>query len=311
VIDVEKYERILRAVCAFPWAILPERLDAIIEVLDLRLRGEIPDAEAMAARIVAAKAVGQSSGTSPQAVAVIPVLGTIAQRADLFTEISGGTSTQRLTRQIDDAIATPQVGTILLDIDSPGGSVFGIQELADHLFEARGSKRIVASVNSLSASAAYWLSASADEIVVTPGGQVGSIGVYTLHWDQRQAVEQKGFKPTLISAGKHKVEGHPLAGPLQDDARASIQERIDGYYDAFVESVARGRNVRTEAVRSGFGEGRVVSAKRAVELGMADRVATFDQVLRELVGKDPAGKPPRAEATSLELERARLDFLSA
>ncbi len=306
-----RYAHVIQAMCASPWAILPERLQAMVEVVDLRLQGTPLTAEEKAARIEAARPRG-GGGSAPSgtAIAVIPIVGTIMQRADMFDEISGAITTTSIGRALDEALDNPQVGTIVFEHDTPGGNVFGVQELGAKIAKARETKRTIAAVNSLSASAGYWLASQAGEIVITPGGLVGSIGVYTVHIDSKAAYEQKGFKPTLISAGKFKVESHPLAGALEDDARASIQERIDGYYDAFVDAVAEGRKVKANAVREGFGEGRVVSAKKAVELGMADRVLSFDDLLRELVTSPPAGSTSRAQAAgALALAAARLDFI--
>ena len=91
-------------------------------------------------------------------------------------------------------------------------SVYGVAELADQIQSARASKPVVAIANSLAASAAYWIGCAAGEFYVTPGGEVGSIGVWQAHFDYSQAIASEGVKPTLISAGKYKVEGNPQVG---------------------------------------------------------------------------------------------------
>lgn len=241
-------------------------------------------------------ASGQPSGGTGGSIAVIHVMGVIMQRVDdMDLSGPGGTSTERLGRVFDQALSDPSVGTIILNIDSPGGSVYGVEELATKIRAASGgSKPIIAQVNSLAASAAYWIASSADEIVITPSGEVGSIGVYCLHEDISQMLEMKGIKAQFISAGAHKVEGNALE-PLSQEAREHMQSRIDDYYAAFTKSVAKGRNVGIDVVRGEqFGEGRCFGAAQAVKRGMANSVATLEQTLNRFGAKGGA-KGARAE----------------
>lgn len=216
-------------------------------------------------------------------ISILGVLGVIAQRAAQVDDVSGpgGTSVERLTQRFRAAMADQSVRAVVLDVDSPGGGVYGVEELADEIRAARGQKPIVAVANSLAASAAYWIASAADEVVVTPSGQVGSIGVYAAHEDISKMLEQEGIKETLIFSGKYKVEGNPFE-PLTDEARAAIQRDVATYYASFVRAVAKGRNARESAVEKGFGQGRVVGAKEAVEEKMADRVETLDATVRRV-----------------------------
>jgi len=193
---------------------------------------------------------------------------------------------------------------VVLDVDSPGGAVNGVEELADEMLRARGQKPVVAVANTLAASAAYWIATAADEVVVTPSGEVGSIGVFAVHEDFSAALEAAGIRVSLVSAGKYKMEGNPYE-PLGDEGRAALQERVDDYYGMFVGAVARGRGVAAKDVREGFGQGRLVGARQAVELGMADRVATLDETL-DRVARRVAGNRSRRGALSLEARRRRL-----
>lgn len=278
-----RYAHVVSEFYASPWAILPEKLAALQGLIHLWARGgQVPDADVAAIQAATPRASTRIEGQ----VAVIPVLGVLAQRANLLDDTSGATSVERLMATFRAAVANPEVGAIVLQIDSPGGSVYGIQEAADLIYanrEAASGKRIVAVADSLAASAAYWLAVAADEVSVTPSGEVGSIGVLTAHDDMSALMERMGVTRTYISAGKYKVEGHPYA-PLDDEARAAIQARIDDYYQSFVAAVARGRGVTPAAVRGGFGEGRVVGAAQAVSLGMADRVETMQQAINRLTG---------------------------
>lgn len=230
-------------------------------------------------------------------IAVLPLYGTIVQRAGMMTEWCGGTSTQQFAGALRDALADDTVSQILIDVDSPGGSVYGVQELGEEIYQARKAKPIVASVNSLAASAGYWLASQASEVYVTPGGEAGSIGVWMAHEDWSAALAEQGIKVTLISSGKHKVEGNPYE-PLSEDAMAFLQSRTDDYYAAFTKAVARGRGVGIDAVRSGMGQGRVLGADAALAEKMVDGIKTYDDVVRQMrrSATKPAGRNALASA---------------
>ena len=278
-----KYARILRAVMCASWAIVPNRLDDIVEVLAFQAQGGKLSAEEMREYVGLAAAGPSLASVAPGGVGVVGLRGIINHRMEQVDNISGpgGTSVEGFRERFRHALASDQVGSILLDVDSPGGNVDGVEELAAEVFASRGEKPIVAVANTMAGSAAYYIASQADELVVTPSGQVGSIGVFAAHEDISEALAEEGRKITLISAGRFKVEGNPFE-PLTEEAMASIQQSVDGHYDAFVDAVARGRGVKASAVRNGFGEGRVVAAKDAVAEGMADRVETLEQTAQRL-----------------------------
>jgi signal peptide peptidase SppA len=296
-----KYAHIVSFVLNTPWAITAEKLSVIMGALTYLAQGGEYTPEEIAAIVGAARQTGQGPG----AVAVLPLVGTIYQRANMLAESSGGTSTEAFTRAFRQALADSSVSAIVLDVDSPGGAVSGVDELATEIRRARGQKPIVAVANSLAASAAYWIASAADELVVTPSGEVGSIGVLAAHEDWSKALETQGVRTTLISAGKFKTEGSPYE-PLSEEARAAIQSRVDDYYLAFVKAVARNRGTGLDAVRSGYGEGRVVGAEQAVELGMADSIATLDETVQRLAKRRRGPATARAEANDLDLRQRRL-----
>lgn len=275
-----KYRKsyVLDAFMRIPWAILPHKLAVLSEIVHRHVTGEDLDPEEVQMRIHDARRPGNTTAGS---IAILPLFGTIFPRANLMTDVSGATSAEIFGKQFDELVKDPEISAIIMDVDSPGGDVYGIEELSRKVFDARKKKTIVAVANYTMASAAYWIGSSAEEVVVSPSGEVGSIGVWTAHDDISAAMEQEGVKRTLISAGKYKVEGNPWS-PLSAEARAAIQESVDQYYDAFVKAVARNRGVKVEQVRSGFGEGRMVNAKQAKELGMADRVETMEETIQRL-----------------------------
>lgn len=287
-----RYPQVVRSVLETPWAVLPRTLAAIRDMVGLRAAGGRYTDEEVQARIGAppSRRDAQRAGQ----VAVIPVYGVITPKADLMTEISGGTSVDRLRGAFHTALEDSSVSAIVLDVDSPGGQVDLVPELAAEIRAARGTKPILAVANTMAASAAYWLAAQADELYVTPSGEVGSVGVFAAHDDLSGAMEKAGVRTTLISAGKHKVEANPFE-PLSDDARDAIQARVDDSYRMFVHDVARGRGVPVDTVRDGFGEGRVVVAREALAEGMVDGIATLDAVVA-LAARHPGTSPSGSSA---------------
>jgi capsid assembly protease len=236
------------------------------------------------------------------AIAVLPLHGTIAHRMGMMSDMSGGTSTEKFTQWFRAAMADPMVKSIVIDVDSPGGGVPGVQELGDEIFQARGTKPVVAVANAQAASAAYWLASQAQEFVVTPSGEVGSIGVFAMHRDVSKALEAEGVTTTMIAAGKYKVEGNPYQ-PLSEEARQSLQTKIGQYYSQFVNAVARGRGTSADNVTNNFGEGRMLMAKDALKAGMVDRVATLDRTLQRMGAKQVMKK----SATAAESEVPAID----
>lgn len=288
---MQTFDLLTRYVRETPWAIMPEMLAVIADVVAFRAAGGRLSAEEIRERIgVESFAQRPARATVKGAVAVLGLRGVIAHRVEALSDVSApaGTSTQLFTQRFREALADDGIGKILIDVDSPGGSVDGVPELADEIFRSRGRKPVVAVVNTLGASAAYWIASAADEIVMTPSGQVGSIGVFTAHEDKSAFFEKMGIKTTLISAGQHKAEGNPFE-PLDDDARDHLQSRVDAFYGMFVDAVARGRGVEPVNVRGGFGRGRMVGAAHALEVGMIDRVATFDETLAGLFADEGEG----------------------
>lgn len=284
---------VLQAFMETPWAILPSKLAMLEDIVARHVAGEKLSAEEIQARINGAV---PPQNTQVNSVAVMRVFGTIAPRTNMLTNMSGGTTAEALGKQFTDLVNDPQVSAIVLDVNSPGGQVGGIEELSKKIFDARGTKPIVAVANHLMASAAYWIGTAADEIVVTPSGEVGSIGVFAAHQDISAQLEKEGIKVSLIKAGKYKAEANPYE-PLSDEARSAIQENVSDIYGSFVDAVARNRGVKSAAVRTGFGEGRVVSAKQAIELGMADRIGTLDEVINQLLNNSTM--PATAQANQI------------
>lgn len=272
-----KFENLMTAFLAEPWAIQREKLGMLADIIVARAEGEklVPSEVAAAISDARAREVASVDG----AVAIVPVYGVLANKMDAFSAMSGGTSYAGIKKALHAALSNDDVKAVVLDIDSPGGSVPGTEELSSELRSLRGGEKpIIAQVNSLAASAAYWIAASTDEIVVTPSGRAGSIGVYTAHDDISAALEKRGIKRTYISAGKHKVEGNETE-PLGKDTLAHIQDSVNRSYNRFVAAVAEGRGTTVGKVEDGYGQGRTFYAEALMDRGMVDRIATLDETL--------------------------------
>lgn len=293
-----KYARVIEYVASSLWAITEQKMAEIVEVLAFRASGQAFTAEELQARIGGGVEAPVSSRSG--AVAIIPIRGTIAHRMGGMEDMSGGVSCEAISRMLRAAVADTSVGSIVLDIDSPGGTVTGLQELAAEIRAAREQKRIVAVANGLMASAAYWLGSQASEVVAIPSGEVGSIGVVMPHKDISAALEKEGIKVRVFRSSKHKWAGNPFE-PLSDEQAAEIKERVDAAGAQFDKDVAAGRGVSLATVRAGYGEGRVLDAKAAKAAGLIDRIATMDETIARLIGrKVSVSGGARAEVTESE-----------
>ena len=308
----DRYSRVLTAIYQTPWAIEPSRIPGMQLLLGRWASGiKLTAAEIEAATGARAAQADTSRTASSGAVAVLPIYGVISQRISMMDDLcgEGGSSTERVSDAFAALMADPSVGAIVLDIDSPGGSVYGTMELAEQIFQARGTKKIVAVADSLAASAAYWIGSAAEDFYITPGGEAGSIGVFAMHEDYSEMLAAMGIKTTFIKAGKYKTEGNPY-GPLDEEAQAFMQSRVDDYYDSFVKAVARNRKTSQDSVRNGYGQGRCLGADDAVKSGLCDAVRTLDDVVAELAARPQAQKPrTRQQAESLD-RRLRIEELT-
>lgn len=279
---------------ATAWAIRPERLAAMLEVSGALSVSAVSD-DFQAALELARGGNGGRKG--PQgSVARIRIEGPIEQRGSIWTLLFGGAALDFIEAEFDAALADPDVKGILLEVDSPGGTVYGVPELARRIRAARGQKPIVAVANAEAASAAYYLASQADEVVVTPSGQVGSIGVLYLHTDLTGMAEKQGVAFRIFRSQERKADVNPYES-LSEEAAADIQAKVDAYDAMFVQDVARGRGVTVEKVRADYGSGRMFLAKDALKAGLVDRIETLEEAATRLAS---GGVVSRAAAQASE-----------
>lgn len=275
------------------WAIQPERLLEIQSIYDTHLRGDKIDIEGIESRLGRPLASEQQDYRIREGgVAVLPIEGVLAPKANMFMRISGASSTQMLNAQIESAIADPRVKSLILVIDSGGGSVIGAPELAATVRELSGVKPIVAVTDGTMASAAYWIGSAANAVYGSgPTVNVGSIGVVATHSYTPNAGSSQ---TTEITAGRYKRMASP-AKPLDEEGAAYIQAKVDHIYGVFVETVAEHRGTTPEAVIEHMADGRVFIGQQAVDAGLLDGLMTVDQVATRLAA-NPAEFATRRKA---------------
>lgn len=214
-------------------------------------------------------------------VVVVPIHGYISHKATIWSAMGMESSSETIGLWVDALMSNPSVGAIVFDVDSPGGTAAGLSGVSEKIYNYRGKKPMIAVVNDLMASAAYFIGSAADEIVADPDSLTGSIGTIMVHFDYSQYLENMGIKTTIIKSGKYKAEANPYE-PLSDDAKDELQSMADEYYQVFLSAVARNRNTTPAKVKSDYGEGRVFRADKAKSVGMVDRIATLEQVIRDM-----------------------------
>lgn len=263
------------------WAILPEYGQALFDrVSRLDLSNHI---KSNLERDIGSQRVPMA--VNSDGVASIDVIGPIQKEASSL----GGTSSVMLRRAVSQAASNDTITSIMLRIDSPGGMTAGTHELAMAVADAAKKKPVYAFIDDLGASAAYWVASQASKVLVNPTGKVGSIGTYMAVADYSGAAEKEGVKVHLIKAGEFKGAGTP--GTEITDAQLAEWQRLCNEINAFfVAGVQTGRNMSAKQVQE-LADGRVHVGQKAVDLGLADGVASYEEALIQL--SQAATKPKR------------------
>lgn len=275
-------DRVLSAVLSQPWCITPEGLQLVLAVVS---RGHItPEAlEAAAGR----ELDNTHNVTVRDGVALIPVSGTLTARASMFGDISGATSYTTIVRDVQSAIAASDVKAIVLRFDSPGGQVHGCAEAAQLLFELRGKKPLIAYVEGSACSAAYWLAAACDEIVVASTAMLGCLGCQMAYMDDSKRLAAEGLNEVIITSSQTPEKNR---SPTDDEGLRAYQQIVDDLAAEFLNNVATLRGVPRDTVDAQYGRGAVLVGARAVSAGLGDRIGSYETLHAELL----AGGTPRA-----------------
>ena len=314
---MKRYPAILGSFYNTPLCILPAKAEEIAAFLDAKITGAAydpkiaeepqgyclsPSGEQVALDKISAVSSGDAF------LAVLPLFGTMYQHGGMEMEYSGGVSTERFGAQFAALDANPAVKTIVIHAHTPGGQIWGTRETSDLIWAAtqRKSTRVVTAGNSMIASAGVWVGTAANEVYLTPGGEMGSVGVLMMHTDVSVAEEKRGIKRTIITTSEKKIEGHPYA-PLADETAAAWLAECQQSLVAFHAALARNRGTTMAKVESDFGGGGMLRAEDAVKAKMADGVMTFRDVIGQEMdrlksGASPRGSRPLANVNDLKLQ---------
>ena len=277
-----KTGELLAALSTGIWAIQPEHMHVLLGTVRMALGGDVAAAERALeerAEIEAARRqqISASTGGSVVVLRALRSHHPARQLDELLVRRHHHRGLHACS--LRQALADPNVTAIVIDVDSPGGCVSGVDELASEIFAARSKKTIIAISNTLNASAAYYLSSQASELVRHAqlahrlDRRLHRASGHLLDTSNRPASRSRSSRP---AATRSKATATSRSLP---DAQAAMQKLVDGYYAAFVKAVARGRKSKPAAVKAGFGEGRVVMAQDAIDSKMADKIGTLDTVL--------------------------------
>ena len=281
-------KHILAAIQTELWAITPDALQQVVAIAQ-----GFGDPEAVAAKI-GKPLTNTRTVTIRDGVAVVPIIGPIMRYANVFSEISGATSIQILATDLQTAVDDPAVKAIILEIDSPGGQVSGVSELAAQIRAANQQKPVVAYVSNTGASAAYWIASAAGSIVASDTAQIGSIGVV-----MQASLEEEAGTIKFISSQS------PLKhiNPGSDLGKTQYQKAVDSIAEVFIGAVAGYRGTSRETVIANFGNGGMFIAADAIAAGMADQLGSLESVIAQLASVKNQIKSKTGKTTMNDITR--------
>jgi signal peptide peptidase SppA len=274
-----------RAVYCEPWLIEPQMHRVLCGILDAHIKGGIEERESRRRGVELLTArMGEDAEEykKPEpyslvdGVAVVPLYGVIGRRVSALEQSSGVSDVGAFANAVQAAANDQQARAIVLDIDSPGGTVGGVQAAADAVRAANAVKPVIAHSGDLMASAAYWIGAAAGAVYADETAVIGSIGVYAAVLDSSRAMEMQGLKSEVFASGPYKGAGMPGTS-LTDEQRQNIQARVDALAGVFKADVRRGR----PAVADDAMQGQTMLAGQALTAGLIDSVATLPRAIAD------------------------------
>ena len=270
--QLEHIETMLYSLHTKPHGILPEYATLLGHKLEKYLDSpmDIPEDMPMTS------SMGNNNG-----IGIIDISGIIMKRVGLPQDILaffGIVDLDRVNEELSAASEDPNITTILINVNSPGGFLSGVEETAILINEISKTKEVIVYTDTLCASAAYWISSQANTIIASSGADIGSIGVYMTLEDWSEAYKQAGIKVNLIKAGKYKAIGID-SEPLTDEQKAYLQEQVNQTWELFKTTVNNKRTIPPE-----YMEGQCVSGTLAYSIGMVDGISNcLDDLLDELL----------------------------
>ena len=277
--------RLLEFVTSNIWAMEPGVLERMVQIVERHCRAErltAAEIEAATEQRRAKQADEREYQITGDGRAVIPVSGVIAKYSRLVngTSQARGTSIEQMSEQLDQALADPMVRSILLHIESPGGYLNGLADFADDVRRAGYDKPVVAFIDDLGASAAYWIASQANAVYANQAAEVGSIGVYSIVMDSSAWVAEQGIRMHIIRSGEHKGVGE-MGIAISEENLTALQEVVDRHFEMFLSAVSAGRagsGPDADSLRA-IADGRVFVGRDALAMNLIDGVGNFSDVL--------------------------------
>jgi signal peptide peptidase SppA len=275
---------IARAIYCEPWLIEPSAHRVLCQILDAHMAGgEVELAARMRGDMLAAARAEEKERKDEapymvqDGVAIVPLQGVIGRRVGMLEKSSGVTDIDAFSRAVTQASNDPAVKAIMLDVDSPGGTVGGVQAAADAVRKASENKHTLAYTGGTMASAAYWVACGAEAIYADQTAVVGSIGVYAQVLDTSRADEMRGYRTQVFASGKYKGAGSPGTA-LTEAQRDQIQERVNDLAAVFKADVRR----FNPCVNEDAMQGQTFTGARAQAAGLVNSVAPFAKAFADL-----------------------------
>jgi signal peptide peptidase SppA len=220
----------------------------------------------------------KSSGS----IAQIDIVGPIFRYDSWIVRYFGGTSQDVIRAELNAALSNPDIKGILFNSDSPGGLVSGTGETADLIYRARSKKPMIAYVQNVAASAAYWLVCAVPEIVSNESAFIGSIGTVATFTDYSEAEKKAGIQSIEIVSSQSPMKRTDVKS---SEGKAQIQTQVDDLTDLFISAIAKNRATSIENVKNSYGRGDVLIASKAKMAGMIDHVGNYDYAMSSLLNK--------------------------
>lgn len=273
---------VMKAIKGQPWNITHDGLDLIVGVASREMQA------------ISARRSEPMSDRAPRAyirdgIAVLQVYGPIFKGGHNFEDVSAATSYRSIMADFADAIANPEIHSILLDIDSPGGQAAGNSELSEYIYSHRATKPIYAYTGGAACSAAYWLASATSRIFASDSAVLGSIGCICYASAKKDPDEVK-----FVSS----VSPNKAADIDTEIGKAELQTKVDKIGEIFATAVGKYRGISLDQVVAGFGEGKSYLGEAALAVGLCDEIATFEETIENI---------QKENALKLTTEKLRAD----
>ena len=251
-------------------------------------------------------------------IAILHIDGALTYRSNVWKAIFGMDTYDSIANAFNEVIANDDVKGVVLSIDSPGGILSGVSDLAELIYKNRGTKEcgIVAHSAGRMCSAAYWIASACKQVIVSSVGEAGSIGVQAVVNNGDSALDGKQTTTILRSS----LSPNKNLDPNTPAGRTALEKNIDAAAKVFLETIAGYRGTTFENVLENYGQGATFIGKDAVEAGLADGVDSLDSVVEKMIKHQPIGgnmptnqtpaQTPAAQAT-VDVDAVRQEAIAA